>query len=249
MPKTTRARIAWRFAMVAICALVILTLSYGRSLARAPLPFVELTFGASLSGHSGFGYDKLVVAPFWGLNESGIRIRAMGGLGYYPAWGGVAETHLVDLMVGYAHYRGRWGATWFVGPTYDAHDTPDPLASKSGQTFGLAALVEPYWHLTDRILLSGWASWRSPHDGAEAALAASYRFGDRFTAKGEITYIRDEDYEALRVLAGIGHRRGPAVTVWLLAGIENPRSGDDGTGFAGRLELVVRPAYVIDRLR
>ncbi|MEO1200093.1 MAG: cellulose biosynthesis protein BcsS [Pseudomonadota bacterium] len=211
------------------------------SLADDTFSELEVTNGFSLSSHSRFGYLKAVIAPFWGVDHSSFRVRLMGGYGTYPAWGGRAGTGLSEIMPGYALYRQRWGVTGYAGLVGDGHDTPDPLAQKTGTKVGVSVLIEPYVSITDNLLASGWVGWRSPYMSLETAVSLTYTATPRFQAKAEAVYFRDDHYEAFRVTGGVGYAVTPRTRLWAHLGVEAPQSGTDETSFAARFEIVTRP--------
>ena len=152
---------------------------------------IEFHSGAEAFQHAWSLYSGATMAPFGGILEDGLRLRASGGYGAYSyagprAFGAASrvvdfdgKAGFVDALIGYHKQLGPMSVKVFAGVTAAQHQiTPDdPETVIRGQGWGGKAVVETWWDITDKAWTSLDLSWTSLYD----SYAARARLGWRFT--------------------------------------------------------------------
>ena len=120
----------------------------------------------------------VTAAPFGGLDEDGLRLRAVGGYGAYTYSGrraaGVGsrirefegETAFADLLAGYQKQLGPLTVKGFAGlMTAGNRITPDdPETAIRGRGLGAKLALETWWTISEQAWASVDVSWGTIHD-------------------------------------------------------------------------------------
>jgi hypothetical protein len=150
--------------------------TWGEDAVPAAIPSKFEVWSGGQAYSSGWSlYSGVTVAPFLGIQQDGVRVRASGGYGAYkysgPRAAGVGS-HIVefagaaafgDLLVGYHKQLGSVTLKAFAGLTTGTYQTTpdDPETAIRGYNAGGKVALETWWTITDRAWLSVDASWAS----------------------------------------------------------------------------------------
>jgi hypothetical protein len=143
----------------------------------------EVWAGADVSSNVWLVYSGVTVAPWGGIYDNGVRLRAAGGYGeysYQPVGQGAdnqVQTYYADILFGYLQRFGELTAKVFVGPSLISHDPirDDTMTVLIGDEIGVKGVLELWLNMGDR----GWGSldvsWSSAHATRTARARAGYR--------------------------------------------------------------------------
>jgi hypothetical protein len=168
-----------RLSLRAVAVLVAATglSAQARADDAAALPRFEFWTGAQAFDHVWSLYSGASVAPFGGIQEDGLRLRAVGGYGAYsysgPRAAGltsqVVKFHgtstFTDLLVGYHKQLGPVTVKAFGGLMGADHrlNPDDPETGIRGAGFGGKVALETWWTISDAAWSSVDVSWGSLH--------------------------------------------------------------------------------------
>lgn len=166
-----------------LCAVAVLAAAMGlptqvRGDDTPAPPHFEFWTGAQAFDHVWSLYSGASAAPFGGIQEDGLRLRAVGGYGAYSYSGPravgltsqVVKFHgastFTDLLVGYHKQLGPVTVKAFAGfMQADYRLSPDdPETSIRGAGFGGKAALETWWTISEVAWSSVDVSWGSLHD-------------------------------------------------------------------------------------
>ena len=158
-----------RRAAAAAAVLLFFPTSYaGAEPAPAPA-WREFWAGADVSGHVWLAYSGVTVAPYSGMFDDGLRLRAASGYGGYtyagPRDGKLqafeADTTFGDALVGYLSRLGPLTAKAFVGIAAIDHAVRplDPDNPVQGFAFGPKGVAEFWLNLGEGAWSSLDVSW------------------------------------------------------------------------------------------
>ena len=153
--------------------------------------------GADVSANVWLVYSGVTVAPWSGMHDDGVRLRAAGGYGEYtysdrvpaadPAFSRTAEfharTYFADVLVGYLKRFGELTAKAFVGASIISHDISpfDEETIAIGEEIGFKGALELWLNMGER----GWGSldlsWSTAHEARAARVRAGYRVWPRIS--------------------------------------------------------------------
>ncbi len=142
----------------------------------------EMGAGAQTFSRAWSLYTDVTAAPFAGLDQDGLRVRAVGGYGAYGYSGrrplGVGSqivdfkgaSAFADLLGGYQKQLGPLTLKGFAGLMVTEHRlTPDdPETAVHGQGFGAKLALEAWWTLSERAWWSADVSWGTLYDSYSA---------------------------------------------------------------------------------
>lgn len=122
---------------------------------------VSSTFNADSIGNRS-AYVDGTFAPYSGIDESGIRVRATGDANWYrfvatenPRVVGTDQSLEGALLAGYAISSERFSITGLLGPAFGDVDRQGLTAYR----WGAKAVIEMYATPTDLTMVSGWVSY------------------------------------------------------------------------------------------
>lgn len=138
----------------------------------------EMSVGAQAYSHAWSLYSGVTAAPFAGLDQDGLRLRAVGGYGAYQYAGrraaGVSsrivafdgQTTFADLLAGYHKQLGPVTLKGFAGLTTTEHriSPDDPETAIRGGGIGAKLALETWWTISEQAWSSIDVSWGSLHD-------------------------------------------------------------------------------------
>lgn len=151
-------------------------------------PAAQESFGAAIdfaatadTKGSKFSYAIATIAPFTGLDRSGIRLRLGGVVGQYSytnsTLGTIKGTQSdVSFMIGYEWVTARASFGVYGGANYDNNsiDKTDTANTSVGKGAGMKIAVDFSYRPTDYTMFSGVASFSSFHSAYYARLKAGY---------------------------------------------------------------------------
>ncbi len=164
----------------------------------------EVWTGADASSHAWLLYSGVTVAPFGGIHENGLRLRAGGGYGAYryereddapppeedvfkvydlPKRKFKATVNFSDVLVGYLHRFGPLTTKAFAGVSMIDHTIepfgffayPDADNDVQGTEIGLKGVVELWLNMGDRAWTSVDVSWTEAHETGSGRVRSGYR--------------------------------------------------------------------------
>jgi hypothetical protein len=140
-------------------------------------PRFEMWVGAQAIAHAWSLYSGVTAAPFGGIRQDGLRLRAVAGYGAYTYSGPRAvgqgsrvftfrgEAPFTDLLAGYHKQLGAVTLKAFAGVALAEHRLApdDPETAVRGSGAGAKLVLETWWTLSDRAWASLDLSWASLH--------------------------------------------------------------------------------------
>ncbi|MFV0280411.1 MAG: cellulose biosynthesis protein BcsS [Rhodoblastus sp.] len=177
----------------------------------APTP--KETFGAAIdfavtadSKGSRFATAIATIAPFSGMDESGLRVRLGGVIGQYSynktLLGSVKGTQTdLSLMVGYEWVMPRLTFGVYGGGNYDHNsiDRYDPDNASIGKGVGMKVALDFNYRPTDLTMFSGVASYSTMHSAYYARLKAGYAFAPQLYVGPEAIFMGDDFFSQWRL--------------------------------------------------
>ncbi len=181
----------------------------------------EVYAGADASSASWLVYSGATAAPFGGIYDNGLRLRASAGYGRYrykaDRWEqhGTHEPEIVpdkkfsaatgfsDVLAGYLHRFGPLTAKAFAGVSIVEHDIApfDPENSVQGMNAGLKGVVELWLNIDDASWASLDMSYTTAHKIGAVHMRNGYRVVPRLSAG--IESILDANAEDRQGRAGL----------------------------------------------
>jgi hypothetical protein len=122
-------------------------------------PRLEIWSGGEAFEGGRSAYSGATWAPFGGVREDGLRVRAALGAGAYRG-GGIA---FGDVLIGYHRQLGPVTFKIFAGVTVADYYPADTTSMLEGAALGPKAVLETWWTLTDRAWASADLSFALPH--------------------------------------------------------------------------------------
>jgi hypothetical protein len=146
-------------------------------------PKYEFWAGAEAFAHDWSVYSGVTASPFSGIEEDGLRLRAMLGYGAYTYAPGTLKFHgnvgFGDLLLGYHQQLGPVTLKLFGGLSVAGRQSDDPFSSIDGTGWGGKAVAEVWWDINDRAWTSLDLSWASLHDSYDRIYSSRLRLGWR----------------------------------------------------------------------
>ncbi|KAB2911759.1 MAG: cellulose biosynthesis protein BcsS [Hyphomicrobiaceae bacterium] len=150
---------------------------------------MELWVGAEAFVHAWSLYSGATLAPFGGIQQNGVRLRAVAGYGGFnyasPRWNGTAvETvkfqgavSFADVLAGYHHQLGPVTLKIFAGLQGGEHSISpdDPQSQVKGAGLGVKGVLEGWWNIGDKAWSSADLAWGSLHQNYAARLRLGWR--------------------------------------------------------------------------
>ena len=176
-------------------------------------PAQKETFGAAIdfavtadSKGSRFVTAIATIAPFSGLDESGMRLRLGGVIGQYSytssTLGKVSGTQSdVSFMIGYEWVTARASFGVYGGANYDNNsiDKYDPNNTSVGKGTGMKIAVDFNYRPTDYTMFAGVGSYSTMHGAYYTRLKAGYAIAPQIYAGPEAIFMGDEFFKQWRV--------------------------------------------------
>ncbi len=166
---------------------------------------VDLAVTADTKG-SKFATLIGTIAPFSGLDESGIRLRLGGVVGQYSYTntnlGKVTGTQTDgSFMIGYEWVTKRASFGVYGGANYDDNkiDKNDTANTSVGKGTGLKIAVDFNYRPTDYTMFAGVASFSSMHSSYYARLKAGYALAPDVYVGPEAIFMGDEFFRQWRI--------------------------------------------------
>ena len=179
----------------------------------APAPLADEKFGAAIdfavtadSKGSKFLTAIATIAPFSGLDQSGIRMRLGGVIGQYSytnsTLGTIKGTQSdVSFMIGYDWVTRRASFGVYGGANYDNNtiDKLDTANNSVGKGTGLKIAVDFNYRPTDYTMFSGVGSFSTLHSAYYTRLKAGYAIAPQLYVGPEAIYMGDDFFKQWRV--------------------------------------------------
>ncbi len=153
----------------------------------------EIWAGADVSQNVWLLYSGVTIAPWSGIYDPGLRVRAAGAFGGYSYSDRVAnedpdgpvrrpvrfhaQTYVSDILIGYLARFGELTAKAFIGASMIGHDISptDDETVAIGTEVGLKGVLELWLNIGER----GWGSldlsWSEAHETRSARARLGYR--------------------------------------------------------------------------
>ncbi len=155
---------------------------------------------------SKFATAIATIAPFSGLDESGIRMRLGGVIGQYSytntTLGTVKGTQSdVSFMIGYEWVTARASFGVYGGANYDNNsiDKYDSANSSVGKGTGLKVALDFNYRPTDYTMFAGVASFSTMHSAYYSRLKAGYAIAPQIYVGPEAIFMGDDFFKQWRV--------------------------------------------------
>lgn len=186
--------------------------SKGYDVVETPRPAKE-KFGAAVDAAltadtKGSRFASVIgtIAPFSGLDESGLRLRLGGVVGQYSytssTVGKVTGTQAdASFMIGYEWVTARASFGVYGGANYDDNkiDKTDTANSSVGRGTGLKVAVDFNYRPTEFTMFAGVASFSTVHSAYYARLKAGYALAPQIYVGPEAIFMGDDFFSQWRV--------------------------------------------------
>ena len=199
--------------------------------------------GVDLWRDGAFLHGGFVWSPA-GLDRSGFLIKVLSGSGAYRYRSGattiVGVQSLVAAMPGWRFRSPALEVTAYGGvdSQVNAMVPDDPVHPLRGLRFGFRGGVDLWWEPTPARMLASSLSLSTIGPGVWSRVATGWKVADWFYIGPEVTALADTDYRQLRLgVHATAFRYGPYE--WS-ASVGWARDTDDGSGFYGRFDYLVR---------
>ncbi len=206
------------------------------------------TFGAAIdfavtadTKGSRFATAIATIAPFSGLDESGLRLRLGGVVGQYSYTntnlGTIKGTQSdVSFMIGYEWVNARSSFGVYGGANYDnnAIDKYDPANKSVGKGTGAKIAVDFNYRPTDYTMFSGVGSFSSFHSAYYTRMKAGYAIAPQLYVGPEAVFMGDDFFKQWRVGLHMTGAKFSALQVGASAGVLVDKVR--GTGIYGILD-------------
>ena len=206
------------------------------------------TFGAAIdfavtadSKGSGFITAIATIAPFTGLDQSGMRLRLGGVVGQYSYTNTVQGTIKgtqsdVSFMIGYEWVTARASFGVYGGANYDnnAIDKYDPANKSVGKGTGAKIAVDFNYRPTDFTMFSGVGSFSSLHSAYYTRMKAGYAIAPQLYVGPEAVFMGDDFFKQWRIGLHMPGAKFAALQVGASAGVLVDKVR--GTGLYGILD-------------
>lgn len=144
----------------------------------------EVWAGADVSSNVWLIYAGATVAPFGGIHDNGLRLRAVTGYGQYSYFGAAptnrtfaATTAFGEVLAGYLYRYNSLTMKAFAGVSFIDHDIAPFDAeniSISGDA-GIKGVLEFWYNSSPKAWSSLDLSFTTAHDTASARMRSGYR--------------------------------------------------------------------------
>jgi hypothetical protein len=210
--------------------------------AAGPARF-EIWSGAQAFSRAWSLYTGVAVAPFGGIQEDGLRLRAVAGYGAYSYSGPRAvgessqtfefhgRTAFADLLAGYHTQLGPLTLKAFGGLTLSQNviDPDDPETLIRGSGVGGKAVLEAWWTISEQAWASVDVAWGTLYDTYAARARVGWRFTPALSAGPEAGAVGNVECDIAR-FGGFLRYEWPSGEVSISGGISNDRLLADGLG-------------------
>ncbi len=146
-------------------------------------PKYEVWTGAEAFEHDWSVYSGVTASPFGGIQEEGLRLRAVLGYSSYTYVPGTLKFHgavgFGDFLLGYHQQLGAVTLKLFGGLSVAGRKSDDPFSSIDGTGWGGKAVAEVWWDINDRAWTSLDLSWASLRDSYDRIYSSRLRLGWR----------------------------------------------------------------------
>ena len=174
---------------------------------------VKETFGAAIdfavtadSKGSRFATAIATIAPFSGLDQSGMRLRLGGVIGQYSYTNSVLGTvngtqSDVSFMIGYEWVTARASFGVYGGANYDNNSTDkyDSANASVGKGTGLKVALDFNYRPTDYTMFAGVASFSTMHSAYYSRLKAGYAIAPQIYVGPEAIFMGDDFFRQWRI--------------------------------------------------
>ena len=175
-------------AAATICLATLLLSSFPVSVRADPETqpmWREVWAGADVANNVWLVYSGATIAPYSGMFDDGLRLRAAAGYGAYTYTGErsaqlqafKAKTAFSDALVGYLKRFGPLTAKAFVGVSAIDHDIRpyDRENPVQGFAIGPKAVVELWLNMGEKAWGSADLAWTSAHQTYSGRARSGYR--------------------------------------------------------------------------
>jgi hypothetical protein len=211
----------------------------------AKVPHFELWSGAQAYDHVWSLYSGITAAPFGGIQEDGMRVRAVGGYGAYsysgPRAAGLTSQIIkfhgtapfADLLVGYQMQLGPLTVKAFGGlmAAENRLQPDDPETTIRGPGMGAKVALETWWTMSEQAWSSLDLSWGSLHESYSARARLGWRFLPDLSAGLEAGAAGNVECDIARVGAFLRYEWASG-EVSVSGGISNDKLLDDAVARA-----------------
>ncbi len=174
---------------------------------------VKETFGAAIdfavtadSKGSRFATAIATIAPFSGLDQSGMRLRLGGVIGQYSYTNSVLGTvngtqSDLSFMIGYEWVTARASFGVYGGANYDNNSTNkyDPNNASVGAGTGMKIAVDFNYRPTDYTMFAGVGSYSTMHSAYYTRMKAGYALAPQLYVGPEAVFMGDDFFKQWRV--------------------------------------------------
>jgi Cellulose biosynthesis protein BcsS len=197
-----------------------------------------------------YNYSALTWAPMGFLDVSGLRFRLAGDVGRYrylnpaepPPETINDRTFGGEFLVGYEYLiSDNLTISSYVGYNIQRHllSFPDPENSTSGTKSGFMGVLEFYGNPTDKLKMSGYASYSTANNTYFVRVRAGVGIAqDDVNFGPELTFSGDDQYKQWRLGLHLGGVQIGPVELGVSAGYLKDHS--EGSGVYGLLGTSVR---------
>jgi hypothetical protein len=127
-------------------------------------------FAEVWSAHTGATW-----APFGGVQEEGLRVRAVVGAGAY----GSGRVAFGDALIGYHRQLGPVTLKVFGGIALADRPSAESTSTRAGMALGAKAVAETWWAATDEAWVSADLSFTLPDVSRRAGDGGRVDYGSR----------------------------------------------------------------------
>ena len=146
-----------RAAVVCLCLAFCGTPARAAEVEDQPRPSIEMWSGGEAYRQLWSVYGGAQWAPFGGLQEDGLRVRAVLGTADY----GTGTAAFADVLLGYHKQLGAVTLKALGGVTVTDRHARDPQLALEGTDLGGKGVLEAWWTITDQAWASADVSWSS----------------------------------------------------------------------------------------
>ena len=144
----------------------------------------EVWAGADVSSNVWLTYTGATVAPFGGIHDNGLRLRAVTGYGQYSYSGAApsyktfdATTAFADVLVGYLYRYNSLTMKGFAGVSFIGHDVApfDAENISIGDEWGVKGVLEFWYNSGPKAWTSLDLAYTTAHNTGSVRMRSGYR--------------------------------------------------------------------------
>jgi len=200
--------------------------------------------GGDFGKHHAVGWLGAFLAPYSGLEVSGVRVLIYGEGGGYKYFGDPGEVFRGTytggtVLAGYGFEGDNYSVNLMAGVNAEHHDINgiDPLNTVQGTEFGLKLRADAALLPTSQTLLAGEAQYSTAFDTYSAKIKAGFDLtsGRQIFLGPELSVLGNERFDQWRVGAHLTQVKLGAIEIDLAAGYAH--DSNVGAGAYGTVEV------------